>query len=133
MTTPRFKHAATTMDDGRILVLGGATDDTHRLASTEVLDPAAGVFTAGPAMSAVRYKFTDAVTRTSTGRVVVAGGAQVDVLATDGHSFAAIPAGSGTPRWVATATALPGGNVLVVGGYDERVRVHPDALVVASP
>lgn len=132
MATPRFKHAITTMDDGRILVLGGAIDDTERLASTEVLDPAAGKFAPGPAMSAVRYKFTDAVTRTTTGCLVVAGGAQVDVLAADGRSFAAIRAGAGTPRWVATATALPGGSVLVVGGYDERVRVHPDALVVAS-
>jgi hypothetical protein len=132
MTTPRFKHAITTMDDGRILVLGGATDDTDRLASTEVLDPAAGKFAPGPAMSAARYKFTDAVTRTTSGRLVVAGGAQVDLLAADGRSFTAISAGSGTPRWVATATALPGGRVLVVGGYDERIRIHPDALVVPS-
>jgi Kelch motif protein len=132
MATPRFKHAITTMDDGRVLVLGGATDDTNRLASTEILDPAAGGFRPGPAMSAERFKFIDAVARTTTGRLVVAGGAQVDVLAADGQSFTAIPAGAGTPRWVATATALPGGSVLVVGGYDERVRVHPDALVVAS-
>ena len=41
MSTPRFKHAVAMLDDGRILVLGGTTDDTELLASTEVLNLAA--------------------------------------------------------------------------------------------
>jgi hypothetical protein len=134
MSTPRFKHAITTLDDGRILVLGGTTDDTELLASTEILDLAASKFSPGPAMSTPRYKFPDAVARTSTGRLVVAGGTQVDVLAPDGRSFGAITTSTGARRWFPTATALPGGTVLIVGGYDERIRVHPDAhLIKAGP
>jgi hypothetical protein len=131
MSTPRFKHAITMLDSGRVLVLGGTTDDTELLASTEILDLAANRFTPGPVMSASRYKFPDAVARTVTGRLVVAGGTRVDVLASDGRSFVAIT-GTGARRWFATATALPDGTVLVVGGYDERIRVHRDAHVIDS-
>ena len=131
MDTPRFKHAITMLDGRRILVLGGTTDDTELLASTEVLDLAANKSAPGPVMSAPRYKFPTAVARTTTGRLVVAGGTQVDVLAPDGQSFVAIT-GTGPHRWVATATALPDGTVLVVGGYDDRIRVHPDAHIIEA-
>lgn len=134
MSTPRFKHAITMLDGGRVLVLGGTTDDTELLASTEILDLATNKFTLGPAMSTPRYKFPDAVARTSTGRLVVAGGTQVDVLATDGQSFGAVTTGTARRRWFPTATALPDGTVLIVGGYDERIRIHPDAHIIkASP
>jgi hypothetical protein len=130
--TPRFKHAITVLDGGRILVLGGTTNDIELLASTEVLDLAANEFAPGPVMSTPLYKFPDAVVRTTTGRLVVAGGTQVDVLAPDGQSFGAITFGTGAIRWVPTATALPDGTVLVVGGYDDRIRVHPDAHIVEA-
>jgi len=132
MGSPRFKHAITMLDDNRILVLGGTTDDTELLASTEVLDLAANEFAPGPVMTAPRYKFADAVVRTTTGRLVVAGGTQVDVLAPDGQSFGAITIGTGARRWVPTATALRDGTVLVVGGYDDRIRVHSDAHIVEA-
>lgn len=132
MTTPRFKHAIIMLDRTRILVLGGTTDDTELLASTEVLDLTANRFVPGPVMSTPRYKFPDAVVRTTTGRLVVAGGTQVDVLASDGRSFGAVAAGAGARRWFATATALRDGTVLVVGGYDERIRVRADAHVITA-
>src|SRR5690606_28104527 len=100
-------------------------------ASTEIYDPITNRFSPGPAMNAERYKFSDAVARTSTGRVVVAGGVGIDVLANDGHSFSALPSTGGPRRRsFATTTALSDGSVLVVGGYDERIRLHADALVV---
>src|SRR5262245_17356832 len=132
MGTPRFKHSITMLDEGRILVLGGTTNDTELLASTEVLDLAANTFAPGPVMSGPRYKFTNTVVRTKTGRLVVAGGTQVDVLTPDGKSFGAIAIGTGMRRWVATATVLPDGTVLVVGGYDDRIRVHRDAHIIKA-
>jgi hypothetical protein len=130
MGTPRFKHAITMLDGGRVLVLGGTTDDRELLVSTEVLDLATDRFAPGPVMSAPRYKFPDAVVRTTAGRLVVAGGSQVDLLAPDGRSFNAVTTSAGARRWAATATALPDGTVLVVGGYDDRIRVHPDAQII---
>ncbi|GIH02701.1 hypothetical protein Rhe02_07680 [Rhizocola hellebori] len=128
MATPRFKHAIALLDAGRVIVLGGTTDDSELLASTEILDLAANVFTPGPAMSVPRYKFRDVIVRTTAGRLVVAGGTRVDMLAADGRSFEAITEVAAR-RWVPTATALPDGTVLVVGGYDERIRVHVDAVI----
>ena len=143
MSPPRFKHAVAMLDDGRILVLGGTSNDTELLASTEVLDLAANSVVPGPAMSTPRYKFPTAVVRTTSGRLVVAGGSQVDVLAPDGmsfsklaretrHSFDPIATGTGARRWTPTATALPDGTVLVVGGYDEGIRVHSDAHIIQA-
>ena len=132
MSTPRFKHAVAMLDDNRILVLGGTTNDRDRLTSTEILDLVASTVAPGPMMSTGRFKFPTAVARTTTGRLVVAGGTQVDVLAPDGQSFSTITTGAGPTRWTPTATALTDGTVLVVGGYDERIRVHSDAHIVKA-
>jgi hypothetical protein len=130
MGTPRFKHAIAMLDGGRVMVLGGTTDDTTLLASTEILDLTTNTFTPGPTMSTPRYKFPEAVVRTTTGHLVVAGGTQVDVLAPDRQSFRVITTGAAVWRWFPAATALPDGSVLIVGGYDERIRVLADAHIV---
>jgi len=130
MSTPRFKHAITMLDRHRVLVLGGTTDDTELLASTEILDLTTNTFAPGPVMSTPRYKFPDAVVHTATGRLVVAGGTQVDVLTLDGRSFGTIATGAAAPRRFLTATALPDGTVLIVGGYDERINVLADAYII---
>jgi Galactose oxidase, central domain len=39
---------------------------------------------------------------------------------------------AGPTRWTTTATALPDGTVLVVGGYDEGIRVHSDAHIIQT-
>ena len=41
----RFNHAAVLLPDGRVLVLGGMTDDRTSTASVEVFDPATATFT----------------------------------------------------------------------------------------
>jgi hypothetical protein len=131
MSTPRLTHAVIALNNGGVLVLGGTTDDTEVLDSTEILDPGTLRSTPGPAMSTVRYKFADAVARTSSGQVVVAGGSGIDVLAPDGGRFHALTTSHGV-RSFATATALLDGGVLIIGGYDDRIRIHPDAFLAGS-
>ncbi|BCB78432.1 hypothetical protein GCM10022251_29890 [Phytohabitans flavus] len=129
MGTPRYKHALAMLPDGRVMVTGGTTDDTRLLASTEVFDPATNRFTPGPAMGAERYKCAGAAVATRAG-LLVACGDQVESY--DGRSarFRPVPGTRQVWRSFPTATALPDGSVLVVGGYDRQIRTHRDAAVV---
>jgi Kelch motif len=56
MATPRFKHASALPPGGRVLVIGGTTDDRRILDSTEVFDPRTGRFSPGAARRTPRYK-----------------------------------------------------------------------------
>lgn len=127
LATPRFKSALAPLADGRLLLLGGTVDDRQLLASGELCDPAAGRCEPGPTMEMGRYKFTAARV---DGRVVVVGGSQAAVLA--GESFHPLPSTRGPWRSFATATPLPGGDLLIVGGYDEKIALHPDARLVRA-
>lgn len=53
MKVPRARHAAVTLADGRVAVLGGV--HTRPTASVEVFDPAAGTWTGGGEMALPRY------------------------------------------------------------------------------
>jgi N-acetylneuraminic acid mutarotase len=110
------------LEDGRILVAGGARDKAP-LASSEIYDPGSGSWSPGPSMTTRRSVF--AGVRLADGRVLVVGG---------GTTASAGPAtrsaeifDPAADRWTATApmhaarayptaTLLPDGRVLVVGG-----------------
>ena len=64
-----------------MLVIGGSHDieGTERLASTELLDLAAGTSLRGPDLSEPLYKLDGAVAELPDGRIVIAGGQQLDV------------------------------------------------------
>ncbi|MDX2024700.1 MAG: kelch repeat-containing protein [Deltaproteobacteria bacterium] len=66
---------ATTLGDGRVLVVGGQSGSSgagDELATTELYDPAMARFIAGPPMSSPRRNHTAA--RLGSGRVLIAGG-----------------------------------------------------------
>lgn len=72
MTTPRQRHTATLLGNGKVLVTGGCDGNGDGLASTELYDPVADTWTAGPAMSVTRADHT--ATLLSTGNVLIVGG-----------------------------------------------------------
>ena len=133
MSTPRFKHVSVLLPDGRALVLGGTTDDREILATTELFDPRTGRFTPGPTMAAPRYKLAGGAVALADGRVLVGGGATtVEVL----------DVGRGTSRPVATprasgsfttVTALGRDHYLLLGGYDDHIRLSRQMAVLAPP
>lgn len=56
MTTGRYAHTATVLDDGRVLVAGGFGSGFDAQATAELYDPATGTFTPTGDMTAARAR-----------------------------------------------------------------------------
>jgi N-acetylneuraminic acid mutarotase len=121
LTTPRHKHDAIALNDGRVLVVGGAdhTDRNH-YATTEVYDPRTGTFEQGPAMANKRYKIAGTSVVLPDGDVLVTSGARVvERLDVTRWTFVEVRGSlPGAYRFAAAAT-LRGGDVLIAGGYSD--------------
>ncbi|MDQ4069079.1 MAG: hypothetical protein M3203_06360 [Actinomycetota bacterium] len=127
MTTPRFEHTATLLDDGRVLVVGGlgppVSGVSESLATTEIYDPAVDSFRRSNNLTDARTNHS-AVKLPDRSVLVVggAGGANGDTsLATaevfnpgDG-SWTSVGALSGS-RSGHSAVVFSDGRVLVAGG-----------------
>ena len=75
MAVPRFLHAATLLNDGKILITGGTTDNAGggvATANAELYDPTTGVFTTVGSMFSDRAQHT--ATLLANGEVLIAGG-----------------------------------------------------------
>jgi N-acetylneuraminic acid mutarotase len=125
MTTGRFDHAMTLLQNGQVIVAGGldpsnSTDN----GSTELYDPVANTWTTVGSLVTPRFGHTATVL--PSGKVLVAGGAMVvgsqatDLVSAEQYdpiSQMWSPAASlAVPRVYATATLLSSGGVLVTGG-----------------
>ena len=134
----RSGHTATLLGDGSVLVVGGADAQGRALATAEVYDPVTGSWTTTLPMAQPRLQHTATVL--GDGRVLVAGGASMtdffhmSPLAT-AEIYRFDPAAPASGAWGPTgsltgcadaasciarnghtATLLPDGSVLVVGG-----------------
>lgn len=136
MTVVRHKHAATVLRDGKVFVLGGsdARDGRGRHSSAEVFDPATGTFATVGAMNMERYKLPHAVVLLRTGEVLVAGGAdRAEVFDPATNTFRISAGSMGADLSFSTATLLPGGRVLIAGGYDSRIQPTTGAWLYRPP
>jgi hypothetical protein len=124
LETPRHKHDAIRMTDGRVLVIAGA-DHTDRLhyATTEVYDPRTAAFARGPSMTNPRYKIAGTSVLLPDGDVLVTSGAAVAELLDIGDwKFQAIEGRFPAAYRFAAAAPLINGDVLIAGGYDDGNR-----------
>lgn len=128
LLTPRHKHAAALLGDGRVLIAGGSDnrDWGGQFASTEICDISAARCTPGPGMRDHRFKLPGAVTVLPDGDVLIAGGgADAELLTANGARFATVPGTLGAARYFAAATRLADGRVLITGGYAQAHRGLP--------
>ncbi len=141
MVTPRTNQTATVLPDGRVLLIGGetpgASNSPEVTPSAEIFDPVTGRWSSGGALSTGRAGHT--ATPLPDSRIMVMGG-QTDAVRGGRVVFAAAgfaattpspsteiydpargtwtPVASlGTRRAGHTATLLPNGQVLAIGGY----------------
>ena len=122
LQTPRDKHAATRLPDGRVLITGGSdrTGWRGQMNTTEIYDPASGVFAAGPSMRSPRFKLQGSVTALPTGEILVAGGStEVEIYDPLSGRFGVASGSLDEPRFFSSATTLRDGRVLIAGGYNQ--------------
>jgi len=72
LTVPRIEHTATTLLDGRVLIIGGRNSLGTILSAAEIFDPATQNSTAIASLATPRVGHTATVLK--DGRVLIAGG-----------------------------------------------------------
>ena len=130
LNAARSSATATLLGDGKVLVVGGYSGGP--LASAELYDPATGVWTSTGSLATARYDAT--ATLLPDGQVLVAGGygggqaggslASAELYDPVAGTWTATGSLSAT-RQSSTATLLPNGKVLVVGGTRDGAGVGP--------
>lgn len=135
MGVARHKHAALRLADRKVLIAGGSGEGDYgeRHASTEIYAPSTGRFSAGPAMRHARHKLRDALVLLPSGDALVAGGAErVELFDAQSRRFTVVAGLLEGERMFATASVLDNGDVLITGGYDERIRSSAAAWLVTE-
>lgn len=121
LSNARFKHTATLLPNGKVLVAGGNTTFNVALASAELYDPATGVWTATGSLNIPRFEHT--ATLLANGKVLVIAGDNQNYTTFDSPELYDPATGSWTivgpihhSRFQHTSTLLPDGRVFIAGG-----------------
>lgn len=144
MGTPRMRHTATRLADGRVLVVGGEDASGNTVSSSEIFDPGTETWSDGPQLTAARQNHTAVLL--SDGRVAIIGGgsstsngvpAGADVTGTvEVFDPATDTVSAGPPlqhaRGHHRAVRLDDGRVLVVGGVAEGATAVLPAEMLAA-
>ena len=131
---PRHKHAAIKLQNGNVLIVGGAGagDWNEQYNSTELFDAATLTFRPAAPMSSRRFKLPDAVALLPNGEVLVAGGgAQAELYHPETDTFSSASGELGLDLTYTTVTPLQNGQLLVAGGYDRGIHVVNNAWLYA--
>jgi hypothetical protein len=124
LVIPRHKHDAILLNDGRVLIVGGADrTDRNYFASTELFDPATNSFSRGPEMENSRYKIIGTSALLPNGDVLITSGARTaELLDTRAMRFSEVAGTFPEGYRFATATPLATGSVMIIGGYAQSIE-----------
>ncbi|MCC6625926.1 MAG: hypothetical protein IT340_00865 [Chloroflexi bacterium] len=124
LATTRHSHSLTLLPNGKVLAAGGSTTGGTPLTSAELYDPATGAWSSAGSLTTPRTNHT--ATLLPSGKVLVVGGyldapgtirtASAELYEPATNTWTATGA-LATARGEHTATLLPSGRVLVIGGY----------------
>jgi N-acetylneuraminic acid mutarotase len=153
LITGRFFHTATPLPDRRILVVAGWTDDFFQTVTStaELYDPIAGIWSSTARINEARVFHT--ATRLPDGKVLVAGGYRDNHVQYPGsNGIFYVPTSLDqaelwdpiTGVWEIvgnligardshTATLLPNGEVIIVGGFDWNVHLFVGGTQLYEP
>lgn len=122
--TPRHKHDAVRLTDGRVLVIGGADrTDRNYYATTEIYDPRSAIFDRGPSMANRRYKIAGTSVLLPDGNILVTSGARAaELLDVTSWTFRKVPGRLPDAYRFAAAVLLRDGGALITGGYSDANR-----------
>ena len=132
MRVRRHKHDAVALDDGRVFIVGGADerDNEGVYSSVEVFDPVTARFQAAPDMRLGRYKHRGTTFALSSRTLLLVGGAaqpeEYDVVS--GQSEV-VGGGTRMAGQFSAAALMPGGRVLITGGYGHGAGPVSDAWI----
>lgn len=131
MAALRSHSTQATLNDGRILFMGGATDFEPALRSSEFFDPKTEAFTAGPDMNEDRFGHTSV--KLGDGRVFIFGGTNgnvfldsIEVFNPKTQNFEFINARLKIARANHTTTLLRNQFVVIVGGETGATASDPE-------
>jgi hypothetical protein len=124
MSVGRFVFTATTLQNGKVLVAGGAKPDNTNTNTADLYDPATGTFTPTGSMHNARVGF--AATQLPDGKVLVEGGVNNTMRVKTAEIYDpatgtwSITASMKQAREAQSAILLKDGTVLVSGGNMDR-------------
>ncbi|MEP6833659.1 MAG: kelch repeat-containing protein [Gemmatimonas sp.] len=126
----RYEHAAATLADGRIVLIGGQRSRGAYVAlnTTEIFTPSSGAFTNGPTLNSTRIK-SEAIALDAN-RVLVTGGTEDYNLAYNTGEIVDLASGTSAPalntmsvrrlfhQMVPITTGANAGKIAILGGFN---------------
>ncbi|HSI71238.1 MAG TPA: hypothetical protein VK941_13465 [Gillisia sp.] len=128
MNIPRHKHDAVMLPDGKVLINGGSDKHDILFTSAEIYDPNTSQFTSIANMNYPRFKHKETSILLPDNNILLGGGShKAEIYNFRTGKFTPLQDDMGATRWFSRATLLDNGEVLITGGYDDRIRTSSEA------